>query len=374
MRHQQPEALYGHLWFPRRGNNLQEVLAATGADPERVSALPAFSLGSHPVAYGAVALARSASQTFDLVHQHGIWLPHSLFTTWMSKRAKVIISPHGLLEPNALRMATTKKRICGWLYEQKNLEHAHCFMAASEQEAAGIRDYGLRQPIAVLPHGVESDLLAVAPISTQERLAVRQRWGVPPDARVMLFLSRVHPSKGLPDFIQAMAQVTDALRESRWALVVVGPDDLGHRAELEQLVSTLGLSDLVRFSGQAAGREKIRAFQSADCFVLPSCSENFGIVVLEALALGLPAMASQNTPWASLREARCGYWVERSVPAMRQFLAELCTTPVATLRVMGQSGRALARNDYAWEDIARRVAQVYRWLLGSGSEPDCILR
>src|SRR5262249_28596017 len=149
------------------------------------------------------------------------------------------------------------------------LASADLLVATSASEAQSIRLAGLRQPIAVIPHGVQ----------LPEQRARHEGDGV----HKALFLGRVHPIKGLPLLIEAWSRV----RPSGWQCLIAGPSELGHRATLERQIRASGLSGEFQFLGKSDASLKEALYRAADLFVLPSLSENFGIVVAEALSYGV---------------------------------------------------------------------------------------
>jgi poly(glycerol-phosphate) alpha-glucosyltransferase len=187
----------------------------------------------------------------------------------------------------------------------------------------------------------------------------------------MLFLSRVHPKKGLPALIEAMAAVPGP-EAARWHLVVAGWDQGGHQAELEALAAAKGLNRRVHFVGPVFGEEKRASLAAADAFVLPSLSEGLPMAVLEAWAFRLPVLM---TPQCNIPEgARHGAAIEAdpTVAGLTEGLLRLAAMPGDELRAMGDSGRALVENHFAWTAIGERMVEVYRWASAGGAAPSCV--
>src|SRR5262249_55839458 len=139
------------------------------------------------------------------------------------------------------------------------------------------------------------------------------------------------------------------------------------------LIHNFGLQHHVRFLGELWGEAKSRAFLESDLFILPSFSENFGLVIAEALAHGLPVITTQATPWQELREHSCGWWVEVGIEPLAQGLQAALATPIATLREMGRRGRSLVGDKYRWGPIGKSMLQVYEWMLSQRKKPDYVL-
>jgi glycosyltransferase involved in cell wall biosynthesis len=263
-----------------------------------------------------------------------------------------------MLEPWALQQSRPKKRLACFLYQTSCLKGAACLRATSSLEARGIRQAGFTNPIALIPNAVEApgDLTARA-----------ERDGERP--RRALFLSRLHPKKGLLDLVEAWNRV----RPQGWELVIAGPDEVGHLAEVELRVRVCGLADRISFPGEIWGHAKTKLYLQSDLFVLPSFSENFGLVVAEALGSGVPVITTRATPWAELEEWGCGWWIEPGVEALARALRTAVSLPQRTLREMGLRGRELIKTKYAWGTSARKMVEVYEWVLGRKEKPDCVL-
>ncbi|MDX1530459.1 MAG: glycosyltransferase [Rhodothermales bacterium] len=293
----------------------------------------------------------------SVLHDHGFWLPSNHLAAAAARRAgaPLVVSPRGMLTPWALRHRAWKKRGAWRLYQRRDVAAAALLHATSEAEAAGFRTLGLPHPIAVVPNGVD------LPEAIPER---GRRDGAP---RRALFLSRIHPVKGVLNLVRAWAQV----QPKGWELVIAGPDAEGHRADVEGEIRHLGAPG-ISFTGPVQDAEKWELYGSADLFVLPTFSENFGIVVAEALGAGLPAITTTAAPWEELEAHRCGWWVEVGAEPLAEALAAATTRSDEALAEMGARGRALIRERYAWQRVAADMGAAYAWLLGEGARPDCV--
>ncbi len=227
--------------------------------------------------------------------------------------------------------------------------------ATSRQEFDSLRRLGLRQPIALIPNGVD------VPELTDMARQVESR-------RIALFVGRIHPVKGLLGLVDAWSRV----RPEGWRMIIAGPDEGGHRAAVEERLRTVGLSADFEFVGSVDGAEKAALYNRAELFLLPSFTENFGLAVAEALAAGVPVIATKGTPWAALVHNRCGWWVDLGVDALVAALKESTQTPAMSLRAMGERGRAYAEDAFGWAEIAKEMSAVYRWMLGQGERPECL--
>ncbi len=305
-------------------------------------------------AYRRELLRREA----DILHTHGLWLhPSWVALAWKRKFSKPhVASVRGMLEPWAWRHKAWKKRPVWWLWERRNLQTASLLHATSEQEAQSFRDRGLNTPIAVIPNGVELPGNGETGKQKAER-------------KTLLFLSRIHPVKGLPLLLEAWAKV----RPEGWKLRIVGPDEGGHRAELGRQTVALGLGETVAFVGPLAGEAKEAAYREADLFVLPTHSENFGIAVAEAMAHGLPVITTHGAPWKLLEEERCGWWVPVNVEGIASALEDATRRSPEELAAMGMRGRKVVEERFSWDGIAQEFVACYAWLLGRGPQPGFVI-
>jgi poly(glycerol-phosphate) alpha-glucosyltransferase len=304
-----------------------------------------------------------------IVHHVGLWKYHAVAChRWAKQHHRpYIVSPHGMLERWALKNAAWKKRIAGWLYGNAHLQEAACIHALNQAEARAIRDYGLENPICVIPNGVD--------LPTKSRAGANGRSTAPwkglgeEGSNVLLFLGRIHPKKGLHHLIEAWG----AVAPENWHLAIVGWDDGGHEAQLKQLVRDYGLRDTVRFMGPMYGSKKEEAFSHADAFALPSHSEGLPMAVLEAWSYRLPVLMTPECNIPEGFEAGAALRVGPDISSIAQGLRRLAATSREERAAMGEQGRALVENQFTWPRVAQQVHHVYRWMLGEAEKPNCVL-
>lgn len=362
---------------------LCEALAVTGLAVRLVTAAPAEASGDEaallpdgpvgtrlvrergglsqalraPLGFYRALCAEGTSNPPALLHDHGVWLPSNIAAAVAARRWDVplVVSTRGMLTPWALRHHRWKKRLAWWTYQKWVLRQAALFHVTSQEEVNALRDLGLEQPAAVIPNGVPLPELSQAEAQQSTK-------------KQALFLSRLHPKKGLPMLLEAWAEVDPA----GWTLELVGPSEDGHRAELEAQARRLGVEDQVHFAGPVSDDEKWDVYRRADLFVLPTHSENFGIVVAEALAAGVPALTTTGAPWSDLEVHDCGWWVEPDADALADALAEAVARGPEARAAMGRRGRRLVEARYSWEGVAAQMRDAYQWVVGGGAPPDCV--
>jgi poly(glycerol-phosphate) alpha-glucosyltransferase len=308
----------------------------------------------------------------SLLHVHGLWMYPGMVARKLSETTSAVrvVSPHGMLEPWALQNSRWKKRLAGWAFENRNLRTANCLHALCAAEGQSFRRYGLRNPIAVIPNGVDPAAFERLP----GRAVLEARFPALRNRRWVLFLSRIHPKKGLPHLLRAWKSVVGVSvdRWSEWTLVIAGPDEVGHEAEMKRLAVELGLEQAVCFTGPLQGQEKLAALGHSELFVLPSFSEGFSMAILEAAAAGLPVLLSPPCNFPELAKAGAAIEVSPDAAGCEAGLREVLGLQDAERRAMGERGRSLVMSAYTWPRIASQMLEVYRWLLQGGSPPACV--
>ncbi|SNT40149.1 Glycosyltransferase involved in cell wall bisynthesis [[Luteovulum] sphaeroides subsp. megalophilum] len=315
---------------------------------------------SGPQAFGYAprlsgTLERLAPQIIDV---QGLWMYPSVASLKHYRRTGTpyVVTPRGMLDPWARQNSAWKKKAVRMLFEDAHLAGAACLRATAEMEAEHFRSFGLRNPIAIVPNGVDIPDLSPFP----RRKGSRRR---------ALFLSRIHPKKGLPYLLKAWRGI-EQIRPN-WELVVAGPDEVGHTAEMQQMASRLGLRRVI-WHPQVHGSEKSALYRSADLFVLPTHAENFGLVIAEALAHEVPVITTTNSPWKGLEEHSCGWWIPLEDNALADCMVAATAKTRDELHFMGRIGQAWMAQQFGWDGIAQQMQQVYEWLLRRGKRPSFV--
>jgi glycosyltransferase involved in cell wall biosynthesis len=297
-------------------------------------------------------------RNFDLVHIHGLYTYPTMTAARECQRRHVpyLIAPRGMLDPHAIVIkGRYKKRLYLRLIEQRNLERAALlhFTTADEQQLAA--QTGITTRGVVVPNALD---LTEYP-SDAERGAESAR--VSQVADRILFLSRIDPKKGLDLLIPAFAVVARARPGAR--LVIAGPDNGGYWPKIEALVVKHGLQDKVVYRGMLVGADKIDAYKSAALFVLPSYSENFGNVVIEAMACERPVVISDRVNLChEVVAAHAGLVVPCDVAQLADAILTVLADPESG-RTMGQRGRKLVEAKFTWSFVAAQMLKVYEQVL-----------
>jgi len=307
--------------------------------------------GSNPgVSFGLARTLSRDVQRFDVVHIHAVWNFPTFWAMRSSLAAGVpyVVAPQGAFEPWALKQSAAKKRVVGSVTEVPLLNRAAALQAVTEREARQFREFGLIAPCVVVPNGVDGAML-------KPRALPRRAGG-----RTLLFLSRLHPKKGVDIALSAFAQVRAAHPDVTF--VIAGSDGgSGYRAELEKLARSLDLGDRCRFIGEVKAAAKSDLLAAADAFVLPSHSEGLPVAALEAMASGLPVILTPGCNLPEVATAEAGLVVEANPQSVACAMSELFADTGAA-KAMGVNGRRLVAERFTWQRIAAETLALYRSL------------
>jgi glycosyltransferase involved in cell wall biosynthesis len=299
---------------------------------------------------GLRRMLRAHIGEFDLAHTHAIYL----WPLWAAARSAqdagvpYVVSPRGMLEKDLIeqKSALWKAGLIAFI-EKHTLEHAAAVHVTSEREAEQAAAFGFRLPdVRTIPNGVD---VGHAP-ATDVTAPITAIVGGGP---YVLFLGRVNWKKGLDRVLRAWPQIDGA------RLVIAGNDEEGYRDVLQSLAIQAGVSDRVVFTGPVHGADKAALLASAQLLVLPSYSENFGNVVLEAMAEGCPVVVTPEVgiaPEVALSGA--GLVVEGHPPALARGIGLLLSDP-ARRAAMSARGRAAAMERFSWASVAQQMETLY---------------
>jgi glycosyltransferase involved in cell wall biosynthesis len=300
-----------------------------------------------------------AALTADVIHSHGLWLMPNISAGGAAAGGPtpLVVSPRGMLAPAALAFSRWKKQAFWALLQGPVIRDAACIHVTSEQEYEEIRGFGLDNPVAIIPNGIDVPGLSERPTAR------------PAPERVVLSLGRIHPKKGLDRLVSAWSKVE--ARFPDWQLKIVGPPELGHDNELRALAASLRLTR-ISVDGPVYGDAKTVAYQHADVFVLSTLNENFGLTVAEALAAGTPVISTKGAPWRGLETEGCGWWIDQGVEPLAAALAQAMALPRAALKAMGAKGREWMERDFSWDRVGNGMLSVYFWLARRTGPPSTI--
>ncbi len=295
----------------------------------------------------------------DVVHVHAIWN----FPSWWAMRSAVrartpfIVAPQGSLDPWALRQNRWGKRLYGALTEMPLMRRADCMQALSNKEEQQFRQAGISGPVRRIPNGIDADMF----VNGAQRGDLARQLELPDGSQTLLFLSRVHPKKGLDLLLQAFAAVAERFPER--VLIVAGNDaGSGYLETMRALATQLGIAARCRFLGEVSGQTKRDTLMGADAYALVSHSEGLPVASVEALGAGLPCVLSHECNLPEVEQAEAGWLVAPNVNEASKALDQLFSAPQEASR-RGENARNLVSLHFTWDRIAEQTLAVYQQMV-----------
>ena len=314
--------------------------------PDGFSVLYCRRMAGISIAPGLVRQLFPAVGWADVVHLTAVYSFPTLPTLLVSRLfgKPVVWSPRGALQ----RWEGTRKPRLKWLWNKlcgRLLARDSCIVhVTSDLEFQNSRVFFPDLRYRIIANGVE---IPEPPSARSWR---------PQGALRLLYMGRLDVKKGLENLFTALAEI----EKCDWSLTVCGSGNAGYEEKLKLMTRNLGIAARVAFLGHIDGEEKTRAYEGADISVVPSHVENFGQVIAEALAHGVPVIASKGTPWSDLEPRGCGLWVDASPAELASAIRRLSG---ADLAAMGKRGREWMRESFSWTKIAREMAGAYSSLV-----------
>ncbi|TYQ26904.1 glycosyltransferase [Pseudanabaena sp. UWO310] len=289
---------------------------------------------------------------YDLIHVHAIFSYPATIAMTIARQQNIpyVNSPHGLLCQWSLQQGAQKKHIYLNLLEKANLFGAKAIHVTARQEQVEIELLGWALKTVVLPLGLQ-----ISPAIADAREQLHRMLDIPSQVPILLFLSRIHPKKGLDYLIPALSK----LRDRHFAFVLAGSGDPEYEAALERLIQANHLGDRTFKLGFVTGINKNICLQGSDLYVLTSHSENFGVSVLEALAARTPVLITKGVALAELvRSQQLGWVVDLDIDAIAAAIAQSLDQPQVNQQIGDRAAKYIAEH-YTWNKIAVNLQQLY---------------
>ncbi len=302
--------------------------------------------------------ARELVASADIIHGHGLYVGtnYLMGTEARRQRRPLVYHTHGFLDPWILNRSRWKKRLVHWLFENANFQHARLWRALTAKEADQIRSQGIKGPIVVVPVG-----LHLADFDVPYRAGEEIQTPLVPHLKKerkfrAVFISRLHPKKGLDLLISAWAALAAERRD--WELIIAGPDEGGYAATVDWFIEQNCLAASVRRVGKISHESKVKLLKSADLFVLPSYSEGFTTAILEAMAASAPVVATRECNFPELFQNGGGWDCDVHLNSVTEALRTALTASESERHQRGAAGRRLLERDYTWESVCRRLLEA----------------
>jgi glycosyltransferase involved in cell wall biosynthesis len=345
-----------------QAGGLTSVLCAThGGQPQQlVENSLEFPRIKPGFVYFSPAMQRQASQLVcdaDVLHGHGLYVGTNYIFGRESRRQHkpLVYHVHGMFEPYILQRSRWKKRLVHWFFENENFRQVRLWRALTPKEADQIRACGIRQPIVITPNGLNLDDFP-KPVDLESPINTPLNQNLVKTVPRLLFLGRLHPKKGLDLLLSAWAKLSALTKD--WQLVIAGPDEQGHLAQVRGLAASLGLQNRIVFTGPVTGRVKTHLLYSSDLFILPSYSEGFSMSLLEAMACGLPVIATRACNFPDISRSHAGWECDSTLDSLGDALKTALQAPESERRQRGQNGRRLIETRYTWPTIISQLQQA----------------
>ncbi len=289
------------------------------------------------------------TKCYDIIHIYGIWQPFlaKLFYYSKKNKKKTIITPLGALEPWSLSQKSLKKKIALWVYQKKIMNTCDIIHATSEIEKENLKKLGIKNRIIVIPHGIDINYARKKYVNNKIKKAI--------------FFSRIHEKKGLLELVEAWSKI----KIKNWCLDIYGPvSDKNYLNLIKQKIQNLNLDETIKIYDPIYDLNKKKIiFESADCFLLPSKSENFGISVGEALSYGLPVLTTTSTPWKDIEIVNAGMIFEMSKENLKNALKQFLAISNDKLYQMGLNGQNLVQQKFSHKLITKKYINLYSSLM-----------
>ena len=287
-----------------------------------------------------------SAQKKVIVHIHGLWSPfiHKTVRLCVSMAIPTLLSTHGMLDPWALSHKFFKKKLAWYFYQKNDVAKINLIHTTSPVESKNISDLGVEVPRIMIPNAVSYPL----DVNTRRN-----------NKKVALFLSRIHPVKGVLDLIEAW----NSINNTGWSLIIAGNGEKQYTKLIIDKVNNYKLHSKIKFTGYVTGKQKESLYRKSDLFILPTYSENFGLAIAEAMSYGIPVITTKAAPWSIIVKNNCGWWIDIGLDSLSKAITHALNTPLKELQEKGINARRVISKYYTWSIVAPKIADTYKQLV-----------
>ncbi len=285
----------------------------------------------------------------DVIFLNNLWNYPAILAYQVAKAkgAPLIVSVRGSLFDWSLQQGKIRKKIAWILFQRRILQDARVIHVTSEDEYLAVRKLGISTPVALIPHGIDF-LNHTSEIDCE---IAKANLSLSTSKRYFLFMSRLHKKKGLDALLKVWSKINHLHPE--WELLIAGPD-------YGNFVDNISEVEQTKYLGMLKGSDKANVLSASSFFVLPTHSENFGVVIGEALSAGLPVITTRNAPWGEIESFDCGHLTTLCESDLEKSLRSYLELDKSTLVAKGRRGRDLIRKSYSWEKQAHKFSAVLK--------------
>lgn len=286
----------------------------------------------------------------DVFHVNGCWTLQCSWTIFWakSKGYRVVLSPHGMLEPwNIKKNYFWKKLPALLLYQKKSVKECNILIATSETEKNNLLSLGYNKNVSLIPNGINT-----------KNISCKESWE---ERKQILFLALYRKNKGIDILMQAISQLRNKL--VGWKVIIAGIESDYTINDLKAMAKKLKISDYINVVGPLFGDDKWNAYKNSDIFILPTLNENFGIVIAESYLCGTPVITTKGAPWKIIKDFNCGWWVDRNVECISKSISDFLIISVDERKKMGLKGRQLVVKNYSSDIISKKMFNLYNKLV-----------
>ena len=304
----------------------------------------------------------------QIIHYHNIWnyIPLIANKVAVNTNVPIVASPRGNLFPWNLKKGYLKKKLYMEVFQRRYFNTSDCIHVTSKEELRAVKNLGLNAPIGLISNGVDIDEFK----NMQSKEKHRDNLGIDVNKKYILYMGRIEQKKGLLLLLHTYKDFVK--KNDEWKILIAGPAyDKKYFQDCKDFAINAGLDKHIEWLGMVSGRKRIDAYGAADLFVLPTHSENFGIVIAEALASGLPVITTNGTPWAEIQNEFAGYIIPLEKRFLLSSIDNFSKLSILEKNEMAANAKNIAKR-YSWDKPGHEMAQLYEWILGKRKQPKFI--
>lgn len=354
------------------------VYSISGGRDEKNQFIERFSIpwynckpnGPSKIKYSAELRSRLNSElgNGDIIFSNNLWNYPAFLSAFVAQTKALphVVSIRGSLYPWSLSQGKWRKKIAWFLFQKRSLQKASLVHVTCADEYHAVRKLGITSPIAIVPHGINYDDYQDLP----QKEACFEHLNLCKEKKYVLFMSRLHKKKGLDLLLDVWVDLVKVF--PNWCLLVVGPDYSNYIEKINVIASENKITDNIKVLGMLTGHDKLAVLGVSDLFTLPSYTENFGVVIGEAMAAGVPTITTTGVPWSEVNSWNCGLQIELSRENLFNAMESLMGEDEKYLIAMSKNAKSLIKKNYSWSAQAEKFGQALDYVVNSKAAPGVV--